>query len=280
VLERWDAVEAVEMCDRESVTFSVAVPVFLKEMADLYETTHREASRPARIAVGGANTPPDLIERADRLGIFAWRGWGMSEAPSLTLGFPDDPLHLRATTDGRLDIGTQVQAVDESRSPLPAGAAGELRVRSPKQMLSYLDPDQTAGQVDDSGWFYTGDIGSVTSDGWVTISGRIKDIVNRGGEKFSAVEIEAAIAGHADVDQVAVVGVPHERLGETVAAFVVLRRGRTWQGPDRLLNHVRSAGLARQKLPEHWVVVDALPLNATGKVRKDLLRDGWAGPTE
>lgn len=277
LLERWDAVEAVETCDRESVTFSVAVPLFLKEMADLYETSHREVSRPARIAVGGASTPPDLIERADRLGIFAWRGWGMSEAPSLTVAFPDDRLHMRATTDGRLDIGTQVEAVDSSRTPLPVGVAGELRVRSPKQMVSYLDPDQTAGQVDDSGWFYTGDVGSVDSDGWVAISGRIKDIVNRGGEKFSAVEIEAAIAGHADVEQVAVVGVPHERLGETVAAFVVLRRGCAWQGPEALNDHVRSTGLARQKFPEHWVVVDALPVNATGKVRKDLLRNGWMG---
>lgn len=275
VLERWDAVEAVEACDRESVTFSVAVPLFLREMADLYETSHRTLARPARIAVGGANTPPDLIERADRLGIFAWRGWGMSEAPSLTVALPDDPLHLRATTDGRLTVGTEVEVVDATRTALPSGVEGELRIRSPKQMESYLDPAQTAAQVDAEGWFYTGDLGLVSPDGWVTVTGRLKDVVNRGGEKFSTAEIETVIARHEDVDQVAVVGVPHERLGETVAAFVVLRQGQTWRGSEPLDGHVRAAGLARQKHPEHWVVVDGLPVNATGKVRKDVLRDGW-----
>src|SRR5206468_1205925 len=109
---------------------------------------------------------------------------------------PEDPLERRAFSDGRVSDGTEVEAVDEARRPLPAGQLGEVRVRSPEQMLSYTDPAATAAQVDPDGWFYTGDIGSVDSDGWLTVTGRIKDIVNRGGEKFSCQDIEQVIAGH------------------------------------------------------------------------------------
>lgn len=276
VLPRWEAVEAVEMCDREGVTFSVAVPLFLREMLDLWESSHDSARRPAAMAIGGAAAPPDLIERSERLGIFTWRGWGMTEAPSLTTAFPDDPIELRAGTDGRLDHGTEVQAVDGSRNPVAADVDGELRVRSPKQMVGYLRPEYEAESVDAEGWFYTGDVGRVSADGWVTITGRLKDVVNRGGEKFSAAEIENAILRSDDaIAAVAVLGVPDERFGEAVAAFVTLKPGRAWTGEGALVSALRDAGLARPKIPVHWTRVERLPVTATGKTRKHELLERW-----
>jgi len=278
VLPRWEAAEAVEMCDREAVTFSVAVPLFLREMLDLWESSHRSARRPTAIAVGGAVAPPTLIERSERLGIFTWRGWGMTEAPSLTTAFPDDPIELRRSTDGRLDHGTEVEAVDAQRQPVAAGLDGELRVRSPKQMVGYADPLHEAELVDRDGWFYTGDVGRVSVDGWVTITGRLKDVVNRGGEKFSAAEIEGAILRSDDaIAAVAVLGVPDERFGEAVAAFVTLKPGREWVGADTVASALRERGLARPKVPVHWTRLERLPLTATGKTRKHELLEWWVG---
>jgi acyl-CoA synthetase len=115
---------------------------------------------------------------------------------------------------------------------------------------------------------YSGDLGWVTEDGWVTITGRVKDIINRGGEKFSALEIEQAIVSHAAVSAAAVVGVPDRRLGEAVAAFVTLKDGSAYPGDAAMSAHLDALGLARQKTPIYWTVLRELPLTATGKVQK------------
>jgi acyl-CoA synthetase (AMP-forming)/AMP-acid ligase II len=129
--------------------------------------------------------------------------------------------------------------------------------------------------LDADGWFYTGDIGVVDAEGWVTIQGRLKDVINRGGEKFPASEIEQLIASHPDIDAVAVVGLPDQRLGERVGAFVTVRPGRSWPGEAGLLAHLERHQLARQKFPVIWQVLDRLPRTSTGKVQKRDLRDDW-----
>jgi acyl-CoA synthetase len=118
----------------------------------------------------------------------------------------------------------------------------------------------------------------VDGDGWVRMSGRIKDIINRGGEKFSALDIESAIASHPDVVAVAVTAVPDERLGEAVGAWIVLRAGADWHGPDKLIEHLETVRLARQKIPAQWTVVPSLPTTASGKVQKNKLA-AWDRPS-
>jgi acyl-CoA synthetase (AMP-forming)/AMP-acid ligase II len=195
----------------------------------------------------------------------------------MTSGHPGDPLERRARTDGRVDTGSEVVAVDENRVPLPPGTLGELRIRSPKMMLGYLDPEHQAARVDSAGWLYTGDIGTVDEDGWVRIQGRLSDIINRGGEKFSPAEIESAIGSHPAIEAVAVVGLPDQRLGEQVGAFVTVRDGCEWPGEAVLLAHLERHQLARQKFPVVWQVRAELPRTPTGKVRKrDLVAD-WLG---
>ncbi len=170
----------------------------------------------------------------------------------------------RLETDGIVAPGCECQAVDPAtREPLPTGGEGELRVRGPERMLGYLQPDQTAAQIDDEGWFYTGDLGVVDDEGAVTVTGRIKDIINRGGEKFSARDIEDVLVGPPGV---AVVAAPDRRYGEVPAAFVVAGDGGV--RPEELATSLAEASVARQKTPVHWRFVDALPVNASGKVKK------------
>lgn len=271
----WDPDSAVRLAEKERATFCVGAAVFLEGFVERYERGCSPSHRLSMFLCGGAAVPPRLIERAEACGIRAWRCWGMTEAPTTTLAAPDDPLEFRAYRDGRASEATEIEAVDENRRPLPLGEVGHLRVRSPEQMLGYTDPDATAREVDADGWFYTGDVGTVDADGWVTIRGRLKDIVNRGGEKFSCQEIEQVIATHPAIGSVAVVGVPDERLGEKVAAFVTLRPGAVWPGRQALLDHVENARLARPKQPVEWRVLDALPVTMSGKIQKDRLLSLW-----
>jgi acyl-CoA synthetase (AMP-forming)/AMP-acid ligase II len=290
LLERWDPDVAARACAEERVALAIGAPVFLSELLDRYERedldrddqdtgggdrTGTGGHRISMFHTGAAPTGDSVVERAQRLGVTAWRAWGMTEAPTMTSGHPGDPLELRTRTDGRVDVGSEVEAVDEHRAPLPAGTPGELRIRSPKLMLGYLDPAQQAEQVDAEGWFYTGDIGVVDARGWVTIRGRVKDIINRGGEKFSAAEIESVISSHPAIEAVAVVGLPDQRLGEQVAAFVTVRAGRDWPGETALLAHLEQHQLARQKLPVIWRLCARLPRTPTGKIQKRELVTEW-----
>lgn len=275
LLPAWDAARAVALAEAERAEFCAGATVFLTGFVERYEQGLSPSHRLSVFMCGGAAVPPSLIERAEAVGIRAFRCWGMTEAPTTTLAAPDDPLEWRAQRDGRASEGTEIEAVDDERRPLPAGALGELRVRSPEQMMGYTDPVADAAQVDAEGWFYTGDVGFVTGDGWVTMVGRKKDIVNRGGEKFSCSDIEAVIAGHPAVAAVAIVGVPDERLGEKVAAFVTLHPGAAWPGRDEFLDHLEAARLARQKFPVEWRIVESIPITMSGKIRKHELLARW-----
>ncbi len=277
LMPAWDAARAVSLCEQELVTFCCGASVFLQGFVERYETGESPAHRLPRFMCGGAAVPPSLIERAEAVGIRAWRCWGMTEAPTATLALPGDSLARRATYDGLPTEGCEIEAVDDDRRPLPRGRIGELRLRCPQQMLGYANSEVNAAQTDRDGWFYTGDVGHVDRDGWVTMTGRLKDIINRGGEKFSSQDIEHAIASHPAVESVAVLGVPDERLGEAVGAFVVVRRGKTWPGDAELIAHLEAQRLARQKLPVHWQLLEALPMTASGKVQKHVLLARWHG---
>ena len=276
LLTRWDPDEAVRLAGEERATFSMGPTIFLQGFTERYE--EQPDAHPHRLRTfmcGGAAIPPSLIERAERVGIRAFRSWGMTEAPTVGVVGPDDSLELRAGRDGRLSEGCEVEAVDNRRRPLPPGQLGELRLRCPEQMLGYTDAALDAEQVDAAGWFYTGDVGRVDAAGWVTMTGRLKDVVNRGGEKFSAQDIEQAIGSHPAVGSVAVTGLPDARLGECVGAFVVLRPGAEWPGRQALLDHLEAQKLARQKFPSVWQVVEELPMTMSGKVQKNRLVELW-----
>jgi acyl-CoA synthetase len=276
LMDRWDKARTAE----HGVTFSCGATVFLQGIVEEYEsqpplsgaTQLAAAHRLPLFQCGGSMIPESLVDRADRVGIVVTRAYGGTETLTRCYSDPDAPLAERRHWDGTAEECSWVEAVDEQRRPFPPGVAGELRVLSYGRMLEYLDHADAPDAIDDMGWFYTGDVGIVDDSGRVKITGRIKDVVNRGGEKFSTAEIEELICRHAAVESAAVVGLPDARLGEQVAAFVQMRKDHRWPGEEELRQHLEDLRLARQKIPQSWTVVDRLPISSAGKVDKQALR--------
>ena len=269
ILPRWDPDVAVAIIDRERATFSTGANVFLKDLVDRYERGDaRRLHKLTYFVSGGAATPPPLVERAHALGMGAMRAYGMTEtAGVVSMAEHDAPLARKANFDGHLVDTVEVRVVDERGNDLPPGTEGFLRIRGPQMMLGYTDEALNAQQFHD-GWFDPGDIGSVDDQRWLQITGRTKDIVNRGGEKFSARDIEESILRHDDVADTAVIPIPDERFGEAVCAFVVAREGAVEPTPEQIAEAMLRSGIAKGKVPVEWHVVDKIPTTATGKVKK------------
>ena len=274
VMPTWNGAEAARIIEREGCTFTTAASVFLHDLV----AAHREGvgtGHPITVFMsGGASTAPDLIREAGEVGITALRGYGMTETGGgVSWVAPTEPLDVRADYDGAIVPGSEIQAVDSARRPLPPGDEGELRIRGPQALLGYTDPALTREQMDEEGWFYTGDLGRVDACGRVSITGRTKDIINRAGEKFSARDIEELIQRHPAVEMAAVVGLPDERLGEVVGAFLTLAAGHDWPGDAEMAVYLDGAKLAKQKIPTSWQVLPELPMTASGKIQKHELRN-------
>jgi acyl-CoA synthetase len=274
--ERWDPDAAVADIMRHRVTYTAGATLFLQELT--------EAARAAGVhlplrnfACGGAAVSRAVMERSEEQGIPASRVYGMTELPTVTVMNRSFPFDQRAETDGAIAPGVQVRVVGAEGEPLAAGCAGELLVRGPEQMLGYLDAKANRAALDDAGWFATGDVGAVDGAGFVTITGRVKDVINRGGEKFSARDIEDLLLAHPAVRHAAVVPGPDPRFGEVPIAFVVFDQ--TGQASvDELARHLHICGLARQKSPVAWHFMDALPMTPSGKVKKFELAAAVAVP--
>lgn len=272
-MDRWDAREALETIDREQVTVSLGATPFLHELLAQAEQHGRRLPSLQAFACGGAEVPPALIYRAAQ--VFercrAFRVFGSSEVPLVTLGFVgEQQLELAATTDGEVH-GYQVKVVDDEGHEVAAGAEGELMIKGAAMFLGYADAEQSAASFDAEGYFATGDLGRLTSNNAIVITGRKKDLINRGGEKISAKEVEDILHQLPHIHEAAVVSMPHMRLGETLCAYVILRDGQTLS-LQQMVEMVSDTGVARQKIPEELVVLEDFPRTASGKVRKDQLR--------
>lgn len=252
------------------VTTTAGAPHMIPMLADAYAAANVRHIPLKVLASGGTTVPRVLIEQGEAMGIRPCRIYGMTELPTVSMPCPADSARQRLETDGRIAPGVECEAVEpESREPVGLGVEGELRVRGPERMLGYLVPEQTKAQIDDQGWFYTGDLGVVDFEGCVSVTGRIKDIINRGGEKFSTRDIEDILVGHPAIAAAAVVPAPDRRFGEVPAAYLVARPGgESTPGNDALVTFLNEQGAARQKTPVHWRWVEGLPVNASGKVKK------------
>lgn len=269
LMESWDAHAALHLIERHGLVGTVAATPFLVELAAAARETGNRLPSLRFFACGGAAVPADLIAEASAA--FAqcrpFRVFGTSEVPLVTFGWPDDP-QLAATTDGAI-VDYEVCIVDGKDHVLPDGQEGEILARGPGMMMGYADEQQTREAITGDGFFRTGDLGVRSADGALTITGRKKDLIIRGGENISAKEIEDVLHLHPAVREAAVVAMPHERLGEGVCAFVILSGN---ADAADLAAHVAESGLARQKIPERFEMVDDFPRTASGKVRKDQLR--------
>lgn len=270
VMPAWRPDEAVELIARERVSLMMGATVFIADLVERYERSRPgEQHRLDTYAAAGATLAPEVVDRAAAVGVDVVRAYGMTETAGVcAIAAADEPLDRRRAWDGRLLAGMEIQVVDDDRVPVPPGILGHLRIRGPQLLTGYTDASLTAEQIDADGWFYPGDLGRVDDQGWVQVAGRTKDIVNRGGEKFSTLDIEQAVAGHPAVRTVAVTAVPDDRFGEAVGAWLVADSDLT---PEELLAHLDGTGLARQKFPVEWHRVAQLPVTASGKIQKHRL---------
>ncbi len=228
-----------------------------------------------RVAVtGAADIPVELIRRLDEESTFSTiiTGYGLTEGGTAAATSPGDDVETIATTVGRPRPGFELRIVDDRDVDQPPGAPGEILLRGGSIMSHYLDdPEATSAALSLDGWLRTGDLGVVDPSGYLRIVGRSKDMYIVGGFNAYPAEIENALLRHPDVQQVAVIGVPDERLGEVGMAFAVLSPGASLTGQD-LIAWSRDE-MANYKVPRFVELVDELPLNATGKVVKELLRE-------
>jgi long-chain acyl-CoA synthetase len=269
LLDRFGPEDSLTAMARDRVTVFPGVATMFQRLLDSPALASADLSS-LRIAVSGAAPCPwELAEDwRRRTGVRILRGYGMTEIFRPISYRADDPLDLPDAV-GRPVPGVELKIVDDDARPLEPGGVGELWIRSPAAMEGYLrDAGETAAVLQD-GWFRTGDLATVSPDGFVRIVGRKKELILRGGYSIVPGEVEAALLAHPAVAEAAVIGIPHVELGEEVAAFVTLHSAAI-AGADELVAHCRER-LAAFKYPRRVVIVAELPKSSTGKILKSRL---------
>lgn len=273
----FDPASTPEQMERAEVTLGGSgvpfIQVYLK----------RQRQRPDRpffgvaraFLVGGAPRPPTLhYEVKDELGgVGVLSGYGLTECPYIAWGGIGDPDDKLAATEGRPDPATEIKILDAADKPVPVGESGALLVRAPQLMLGYVDESLDADAFDEDGFFRTGDLAKIDDDGYLTITGRIKDVIIRNMENISAREVENMALTFKAAADVAVIGLPDPETGERVCAVVVPADPAAPPTLADLVAHLRAVGLNPRKLPVQLELVAELPRNAMAKVIKSRLKE-------
>lgn len=262
----WDPARALRLIREEGLAVGGGAAYYMTSLLDHPDFTASDAARLPYAGLGGAAVPSAVTTRLEALGIKVFRSYGSTEHPSVTATRVGAPASQRLHTDGTAMPGVEVRLADD----------GEILTRGPDLCLGYTDPELTAAAFDAEGWYRTGDIGVWDSDGCLTIVDRKADVIIRGGENISALEVEEVLLGLPAVAEAAVVAAPDARLGEHAAAVVRLRPGHELPTLGEMRAHLQRAGLARQKWPEELHRVDDFPRTASGKVKKFVLRQSIA----
>jgi len=258
----WDPGKVLKLIERDGLSIGGGPPYFVTSVLDHPDCTAEHLKHFSTVGLGGSTVPAAVTRRLADLGMFVFRSYGSSEHPSITGSSPTAPEDKRLYTDGNPRPGVEIRL----------GPDGEIYSRGPDLCLGYTDPELTAKAFDDDGWYRTGDVGVLDDDGYLTITDRKADVIIRGGENISALEVEEVLLTMPSVVEAVVVAAPDERLGEHGCAFV-----RPLPGADApTLVEVKAAmeqsGLARQKWPEEVRAVDEFPRSASGKIQKFVLR--------
>jgi acyl-CoA synthetase len=274
LVDVWDPARILRLMLDERLGMAGGATYFLTSLLDHPDFTPEHLAMMPFAGLGGSTVPVAVTRRAEAMGIKTYRSYGSTEHPSITASFIDEPAEKRLTTDGHVMPGVEVRLSDE----------GEIISRGPDCCVGYTDRALTSRAFDGDGWYHTGDVGVVDKDGYLTITDRLSDIIIRGGENISAVEVEDMLLGLDAVAEVSVVGTPDNRFGERAGAVIRVRHGATLPTLDEIRAHLAAVGLAKQKWPEAVYEVADFPRTPSGKVQKFRLRqqvrDGELHPTE
>jgi cyclohexanecarboxylate-CoA ligase len=273
--DRWDPAAALAAIERHRVTYMIGAPTFLQELLAQPSLGAHDLSSLRLFSCGGASVAPELMRlgRARIPNLVTKRSYGSSEFPTIATTGVEDALARGLDTEGRALRGVELRVTDESGTALPAGAEGEIRARGPDCFLGYVDTALDADAFDADGFFRTGDLGVVDVDGYLRITGRVKDIIVRKGEKISAREVEDLLLEHPAIADAALIPLADPATGERACACVQLARDATPLALDAVVAFLRGRDLTPQKLPEQLELVDDFPRTPSGKINKRLLRE-------
>ncbi|MFD8257222.1 long-chain fatty acid--CoA ligase [Streptomyces werraensis] len=283
-------VPLAEMIEREKPTHAAAVPTIWQGLLAELTARPRDVSSLTQVTIGGSACPPSLMEAFDKLGMRVCHAWGMTETSPLgTVARPpaaavgtDEEFAYRLT-QGRFPAGVEARLTGPGGERLPwdGESAGELEVRGPWIAGAYYngpdaEPLRPADKFSEDGWLKTGDVGTISADGFLTLTDRAKDVIKSGGEWISSVELENALMAHPDVAEAAVVAVPDDKWGERPLATVVLKDGATADFTTLRAFLQEERKIAKWQLPERWTVIEAVPKTSVGKFDKKVLRRQYA----
>jgi acyl-CoA synthetase (AMP-forming)/AMP-acid ligase II len=261
----WDPGKVLDLIEREGLSIGGGPPYFVTSLMDHPRFTEAHLEKFTSVGLGGSTVPAAVTRRLADHGLFVYRSYGSTEHPSITGSGVTAPEYKRLFTDGNARPGVEIRL----------GPDGEIFSRGPDLCLGYTDDALTAQCFDDEGWYRTGDIGVLDDDGYLTITDRTADLIIRGGENISALEVEEVLLGMPPVAEAVVVAAPDARLGERVAAVLRLRSGHPMPTLEQVKAHFERAGVARQKWPEELHELPEgrdYPRTASGKVQKFLIR--------
>jgi len=265
--DRWDGDAAAELVAKEGCSYTLAATTFLQDLTEASTRAGTTLHSLRFFGCGGAPVPPHLVDAAGERGIQVLRLYGSTEVLVGSWNRPGSTPRQKRETDGVAMSHVELQVRDDDGNEQPAGEPGELFVRGPNTCVGFFsDPERTAATFAD-GWVRSGDVLRMDDDGYVTVVARKKEIIIRGGINIAPREIEELLVAFPEVERAAVVGLPHDRLGERMCACVVLRAGAGLDF-DTMVDRLRGAGLATYKLPERLEIVDVLPATASGKIQK------------
>jgi cyclohexanecarboxylate-CoA ligase len=280
IIEAFDPATTIPVLQREGVTLAGAgTPFHMAYLAAQRENPGERLFPNARAFPGGGAAKPvqlhyDVKQELGGVGVVS--GYGLTECPILAMSTVDDPDVKLAETEGRTTPGVEVNVVTLDENVAEPGEEGEIRVKGPMLFRGYIDSSLDAAAFDDDGWFRTGDLGFQDADGYIAITGRLKDVIIRKGETISAKEVEDLLFTHPGISDAAVIGLPDEASGERACAIVVPADPKAPPNLEEVFEFLTKAGLMTQKIPEQLEIVGVLPRNATGKVLKHELRNQYS----
>lgn len=274
-LERYTMDRCLDMIERERCTVIEGPTVIAYDMMRrVEERTDVDISSLRFFYCGGSPVPRTLVRKALKRGIRVLGVYGSTESAPHCIVSPHFPEEKVLTTDGCQVTGTEIKVVDDQGNQVPPWVEGEELSRGPGVFMGYIrEPEMTKDALDEDGWYHSGDLCIMDEDGFIRITGRKKDVIIRGGENISSVEIEGILMLHENVTEAAVVSYPDNRMGEKACAYVVLKEPEKGLTIKEMQAHMEANGIAKFKWPERIEFIQALPRTETGKIQKFKLRD-------